>query len=110
MTSSRPRGLRALRSEPRSEFRSRLGANLRELRRAQGLSQDELSRMVGTMTQSSISNYEAGRRELTLSDAIVLCHALSVGLYQLLGNDVVAVYGAELDAAALQKCGRTCCD
>lgn len=86
MTTARGSGTRGLAANSRVEFRRLLGANLRELRRTRGMTQMQLSCLVGTFTQASLSNYESGRREIGLADALAVCQALDVSLAELLSG------------------------
>lgn len=52
-----------------------LGENLRQLRKAQGLTQERLGLMIGT-GHSRISNIERGRVVPSVPDMIKLCRAL----------------------------------
>ena len=55
---------------------------LRVLRKTRGLSQHALARAAG-ITQASVSNYETGKREVTLATAMSLASALDVTFCQL---------------------------
>ena len=59
--------------------------NLRRLREAAGLTQVELSAMVG-VTQSALSAWEIGSATPSLSNAERVADALSVSLDELLGR------------------------
>ena len=52
-----------------------LGANLRRLRKGQGLSQERLGLMIGSW-HSRISNIERGKVIVSFPDAVKLCRAL----------------------------------
>ncbi len=60
-----------------------LAYRLRALREIRGLSQGALAREAGT-TQGSVSNYEMGKREVTLATAMDLASALDITLCQLI--------------------------
>lgn len=57
------------------QYASTLGANLRRLRKEQGLTQKRLGLMIGT-EHPRISNIECGRVVLDFSDVVKLCRAL----------------------------------
>ena len=59
-----------------------LAQRLRALRERRGLSQRAVARAVG-VAQPSVSNYERGKREVTLSTAMGLASALDVTFCQL---------------------------
>ncbi len=60
-----------------------LAQRLRALRETRGLSQRAVARAVG-VAQPSVSNYEMGKREVTLATAMRLAAALDVTLCQLI--------------------------
>ena len=51
---------------------SKFPERLKELREEEGLSMGELSREIGTISQSTLSNYEGGKREPKLENIIEL--------------------------------------
>lgn len=59
------------------KYASNLGANLRRLRKAQGLPQERLGLMIGSK-HSRISNIEHGHVALSFSEVAKLCRALDV--------------------------------
>ena len=59
-----------------------LAQRLRTLREARGLSQGTLALAAG-ITQGSVSNYETGKREVTVATAMRLAAALDVTFCQL---------------------------
>ena len=61
-------------------------SNLRRLRNAAGMTQEQLALAAGGWGQSRISNYEKGIRAPTLADADVLAKALNVTRPELLGD------------------------
>ena len=61
------------------ELRIAIGARLREWRLSQQRSQHELASAVG-IKQASLSNYELGRRDMTLLTAMRLAVALGTSL------------------------------
>jgi transcriptional regulator with XRE-family HTH domain len=66
------------RDDPDHNTRARtFGENLREARRAAGLSQEELAERAG-VDRSAISDYERGRREPNLSTIVKLASALEI--------------------------------
>ena len=52
-----------------------IGRKLQKAREEMGMSQEELAKMLG-YTQSSLSNYELGKRRLYLSDLKKVCEIL----------------------------------
>ena len=66
---------------PRTEA---VAPRLRDLREMRGLSQLALARSAG-LAQPSVSNYETGKREVTLATVMNLAAALDVTLCQLAG-------------------------
>ena len=69
------------------------GQRLRQLRELRGLTQAQLAEKVG-FEQGQISNWEAGRRGMTATTAVVLARALESTTDQLLVTGVVASNGA----------------
>jgi transcriptional regulator with XRE-family HTH domain len=67
------------------EPQDQLGANIREIRRAAGLSQMELSDRCG-LHFSEISRLERGGRDARLSTIVKLAHGLGVSPAELLAG------------------------
>jgi transcriptional regulator with XRE-family HTH domain len=67
-----------------AELRVRLGAEVARLRKARGLSQVELARMVN-LDSNTISRIERGRKGSSDKTRVALAEALQVELYELLG-------------------------
>ena len=67
-----------------------IGARVREWRSKRGLTQAELARAAG-ITQAALSNYETGKRGLTLAFALRLSSALDITLGHLIGTEEVIV-------------------
>jgi transcriptional regulator with XRE-family HTH domain len=66
------------RSDPNHHTRAQtFGENLREARRAAGLSQEELAKRAG-IDRPTISVYEHGKREPNMSTLVKLARALGV--------------------------------
>lgn len=65
------------------QAQDQLGANIRRIRRAAGLSQIELSHRCG-LHFSEISRLERGRRDAQLSTIVKLAHGLGVAPAELL--------------------------
>jgi len=64
---------------------------LKELRQNKGLSQFDLGRTVGIYPQK-ISDFECGRRDLRLGEAVNIANALNVSVNDLVGkNENVAL-------------------
>ncbi|MGE3857221.1 MAG: helix-turn-helix domain-containing protein [Dehalococcoidia bacterium] len=68
----------------------RIGHELRRLRVGRELSQSELTRRAGMLTQASLSNYENGKRLVPLDTLIRLAEALQVDLDVLIDAGVRA--------------------
>lgn len=65
-----------------------LAMHIKKLRKAKGLSQQELAHACGWESQSRIGNYERGLREPNLQDLQKLSHALGVSFTELVaGHD-----------------------
>lgn len=62
---------------------------IRELRHDANMTQDELAKKIGVSTQA-ISNYELGKRQLTLSRAVAIALALGRTLEDLIGENDTA--------------------
>ena len=65
------------------KYAADFGANLRRLRKAQGLSQERLGLMIGSK-HPRISNIERGVVVLNIPDTIKLCRALDVDPIELI--------------------------
>ncbi|MFC7929188.1 helix-turn-helix domain-containing protein [Streptomyces cinereoruber] len=63
--------------------RHELGQNIAEQRRQAGLSQDRLAERIG-MERRSIQRYEAGERDPTYGDLLLIADALGVDLERLM--------------------------
>jgi len=66
-------------------FLMELGARIRKLRKAQGLTQEELADRLG-VTQALIASYETARRAIPLRKLCALAEALGVSLEELIGD------------------------
>jgi transcriptional regulator with XRE-family HTH domain len=66
-----------------SELYKRLGAQLRERRQLQGMSQIQLAKAVGLL-RTSITNIEAGRQRLPIHVLYQLCQVLKIEVTALL--------------------------
>lgn len=69
-------------------YASDFGANLRRLRKAQGLTQERLGLMIGSK-HSRISNIEHGHVVLSIPDTMKLCRALDVNPAELIDVSVL---------------------
>ncbi|HTJ75495.1 MAG TPA: helix-turn-helix domain-containing protein [Acidimicrobiales bacterium] len=69
----------------------RLGRGLERVRRERNLNQTDLARLAG-VTQSAISQAEAGRRGLSLDTLLVLSERLNMGIDDLLASAPVGGY------------------
>jgi len=66
-------------------LRSRLGGRIRLWRRRRALSQARLAQIAG-VTQSSLSNYENGKRDLSVWVLVRIAEELDVSLEELTGH------------------------
>ena len=64
--------------------RKQIGARLRALRKARGMTQVELAKVLGTQ-QTAISQVEIGNRGLTIQQVVKLARALRVSTDDILG-------------------------
>lgn len=86
-------------SVARSAIRKDLGVRLREWRLQRGMSQADVARRAG-ITQASLSNYEAGKRDMPLSTFLGVASALNVSLGDLLElPDVIVIRDSSLGRA-----------
>ena len=69
----------------KDRFLRELGCRLATARKAEGLSQTELARMV-EVSQQVIADYEAGARQLPVWRLVRITEALGIGPGQLLGS------------------------
>lgn len=65
-----------------TRFNEQLGENIRDARIKAGLTQSQLAQLIG-MGTSTISNYENGRRYISLETTVVIAIALGVSLQDL---------------------------
>lgn len=61
--------------------------NIKRIREKQGMSQDELARLVGFKSRSSINKIELGINDITQSKLIAIAKALHVTPSELMGDD-----------------------
>jgi transcriptional regulator with XRE-family HTH domain len=73
---------RAVRSAEEEEFTRRLGLSIREQRDAVGLTQDELANQA-QLSRGSIANIERGMQSPQLYSLVLIAHALSCRLTDL---------------------------
>jgi transcriptional regulator with XRE-family HTH domain len=73
--------------------RKQIGARLRALRKARGMTQVELAKVLGTQ-QTAISQVEIGNRGLTIQQVVKLARALRVPTDDILGPS----RGSEVEA------------
>lgn len=65
------------------EPRQKLGSNIRQLRRSQGLSQEQLAEKAD-LHRTYVGAIERGERNVSLDNIIAIAHALGVSASQLL--------------------------
>lgn len=93
----------------RNDLEIRIGHRMRDLRREQGISQEELGLKVG-LERSTISAYESENRRPTAYTAAKIAHFLGVSLDYLCGMtdiryDVVIKHDVGLDMTKLNADG-----
>lgn len=82
---------------------SNLGNNLKQARLARGLSQDDVAEVIG-LTRPTYALVEAGKRDVTLSQADALASMLRVDLDELRGaSDGVTTFGNPLESVEKYK-------
>lgn len=83
----------------------KIGQNIRRLRKAHGLSQEELAERIDIST-THMSHIETGNTKLSLPVLVDIAAALEVRTDDLLGNHDTATTGSSMDeiAAILEKC------
>jgi len=64
-----------------------LYANIKRIRESRGMSQDELARLVGFKSRSSINKIELGVNDITQSKLVAIANALHTTPAALMGND-----------------------
>ena len=83
----------------------KIGQKIRKIRKAHGLSQDELAEKVGIST-THMSHIETGNTKLSLPVFVDIANALEVRTDDLLDNPATATTSASLDeiATVLERC------
>ena len=83
----------------------KIGQKIRKIRKAQGLSQEELAEKVNIST-THMSHIETGNTKLSLSVFVDIAVALEVRTDDLLSNPSAATTSSSLDeiAAVLERC------
>ena len=61
--------------------------NIKRIREERGMSQDELARLVGFKSRSSINKIELGINDITQSKLVAIANALHVSPSELMGED-----------------------
>ena len=72
--------------------------NIKRIREEKGMSQDELARLVGFKSRSSINKIEMGVNDITQSKLIAIANALHVSPGELMGEDKEVASPADLSA------------
>ena len=75
----------ALIMENDEQFLKDLGERIRELRKARGMTQEELADTLG-VTQALIASYETARRSIPLRKLVVLADALGISIEEVVGR------------------------
>lgn len=70
--------------------------NIKRIREEKGMSQDELARLVGFKSRSSINKIEMGVNDITQSKLIAIANALHVSPGELMGEDEEVASPADL--------------
>ena len=83
----------------------KIGQNIRKIRKAHGLSQEELAEKVNIST-THMSHIETGNTKLSLSVFVDIATALEVRTDDLLDNPTASTTSSSLDtiAAVLERC------
>lgn len=71
-------------SPDEKRFFKELGARIAQLRKTQGLTQQQMAEML-EVTQQVVASYEIGRRRVPVSTLPALAHALGVSVEELIG-------------------------
>lgn len=61
--------------------------NIKRIREEKGMSQDELAKLVGFKSRSSINKIEMGVNDITQSKLVAIANALNVSPGKLMGED-----------------------
>lgn len=72
--------------------------NIKRIREEKGMSQDELARLVGFKSRSSINKIEMGVNDITQSKLIAIANALHVSPGELMGEDEEVASPADLSS------------
>ena len=75
-----------------------LHRNIKRIREEKGMSQDELARLVGFKSRSSINKIEMGVNDITQSKLIAIANALHVSPGELMGEDEEVASPADLSS------------
>lgn len=67
-------------NENHIEIFSRIGKNLKEKRKEQGLTQEEVSKKIPKMDRSKLSDIENGKEDFVFSKLLNICDALNITL------------------------------
>ena len=83
----------------------KIGQQIRKIRKAVGMSQEELAEKVNIST-THMSHIETGNTKLSLPVFVDIATVLEVRTDELLGNSTIATTSASLDeiAAVLERC------
>lgn len=79
-----------------------LGQNIRYLREAKGLTQEEFAASIGDITRKAVCNWEAGRREPELGNLIIIAKFFGITLDDLILREIappkppIALYAANI--------------
>lgn len=71
-------------NENHIEIFSRIGKNLKEKRKEQGLTQEEVSKKIPKMDRSKLSDIENGKEDFVFSKLLNICDALNITLEDIL--------------------------
>jgi transcriptional regulator with XRE-family HTH domain len=67
-------------NEKHIEIFSRIGKNLKQKRKEQGLTQEEVSKKIPKMDRSKLSDIENGKEDFVFSKLLNICEALNITL------------------------------
>ena len=77
--------------------------NIKKIREERGMSQDELAKLVGFKSRSSINKIEMGINDITQSKLVAIANALHVTPGELMGEDAEVEPQKSIEASPAQK-------
>jgi transcriptional regulator with XRE-family HTH domain len=89
-------------SQDERAFFVQLGAQVAELRKAQGITQIQMAETLG-VSQQTVNSYEVARRRIPVSALPILAKVLTVSIDELLGETVQETNGKRGPVSKLQQ-------